>query len=69
MATREMITEPQDFFDKGCGRCDRFDTADLLDEAVACRIAALRAICLDAGLEETAKWGHPATCAGIAISR
>ena len=23
-----MITDIEDFFTKGCGRCDRFDTAD-----------------------------------------
>ncbi|WP_305097953.1 YdeI/OmpD-associated family protein [Croceibacterium aestuarii] len=59
MATREMITDPQDFFDKGCGRCDRFDTAECSTKRWHAGLIALRKICLDAGLEETAKWGHP----------
>ncbi|MXO61211.1 hypothetical protein GRI89_16830 [Altererythrobacter salegens] len=54
-----MITDPQDFFDKGCGRCDRFDTPDCSTRRWHEGLLALRKICLDAGLDETAKWGHP----------
>ncbi|SFR96559.1 YdeI/OmpD-associated family protein [Yoonia litorea] len=54
-----MITEIEDYFTKGCGRCDRFDT-----DACSARIwaegqAALRRLCLDVGLSEHVKWGHP----------
>ncbi|WP_281981973.1 YdeI/OmpD-associated family protein [Thalassorhabdomicrobium marinisediminis] len=54
-----MITDIEDYFSKGCGRCKRFDTP-------ACSVAkwhdgviAMRRICLDAGLTEHVKWGHP----------
>lgn len=54
-----MIEHPDDFFTRGCGRCDRFDT-----EACATRIwteglARLRAICRSAVQEETVRWGQP----------
>lgn len=54
-----MITDIEDFFSKGCGRCDRFAT-----EACSARkwlpgLEGLRDICRSAGLIETAKWGHP----------
>jgi uncharacterized protein YdeI (YjbR/CyaY-like superfamily) len=54
-----MITEVDDFFTKGCGRCDRFDTPDCSTKAWAQGLADLRRICLAAGLEEVVKWGHP----------
>lgn len=54
-----MITDPDDFFAKGCGRCARFDTADCSAQLWAAELAALRALCLQAGLSEHAKWGHP----------
>jgi len=54
-----MITEIEDFFARGCGRCDRFDTPDCATRLWAEGLAALRAICREAGLEETVKWGHP----------
>ena len=57
--TREMITDPAVFFVKGCGRCDRFDTPECSTKRWAEGLAALRAICLEEGLEEHAKWGHP----------
>lgn len=56
---REMITDPEDYFAKGCGRCDRFDTPDCSTKLWHGPLAELRAICRAAGLEETAKWGHP----------
>jgi len=55
----EMITEIEDFFAKGCGRCDRFDTARCSAKIWSTGLAALRAICRDMGLVETVKWGHP----------
>ena len=54
-----MITEADDFFTKGCGRCDRFDTPECSAAIWAEGLAELRRICLGAGLVETVKWGHP----------
>jgi uncharacterized protein YdeI (YjbR/CyaY-like superfamily) len=58
-AGRAMITEIEDYFAKGCGRCDRFATADCSTRHWAEGLAGLRDICRGAGLEETVKWGHP----------
>lgn len=54
-----MITDIEDFFARGCGRCARFDTPDCSTRTWAAGLAGLRRICLAAGLEETVKWGHP----------
>ncbi|WP_394178522.1 YdeI family protein [Yoonia maritima] len=54
-----MITEIEDYFTKGCGRCSRFDTPACSTTTWADGLAVLRDICRDAGLEETVKWGHP----------
>lgn len=54
-----MITDVEDFFAKGCGRCGRFDTPECSALRWARGLADLRAICRAAGLEETVKWGHP----------
>ena len=54
-----MITEIEDYFTKGCGRCDRFATPDCSTQAWVEGLARLRRICLDAGLTEAVKWGHP----------
>ncbi len=54
-----MITVIEDYFAKGCGRCERFATADCSTVPWNSGLAALREICLDAGLHETVKWGHP----------
>ena len=54
-----MITEIGDYFAKGCGRCARFDTDACSARLWADGQAALRAICLEAGLSEHVKWGHP----------
>ena len=54
-----MITDIADYFSRGCGRCDRFDTPDCSTKAWAVGLAELRRICVGAGLQETAKWGHP----------
>lgn len=54
-----MITEIEDYFAKGCGRCPRFATSDCSTRHWREGLAALREICLEAGLEETVKWGHP----------
>lgn len=54
-----MITQIEDYFAKGCGRCDRFATADCSARLWSDGLAALRALCLEVGLAETVKWGHP----------
>lgn len=54
-----MITDIEDFFAKGCGRCARFATTDCSTRAWAGGLAGLRRLCLQAGLTETVKWGHP----------
>lgn len=54
-----MITEIEDYFTKGCGRCDRFATPDCSTRHWADGLADLRRICRSAGLAETVKWGHP----------
>ena len=54
-----MITVVDDFFTRGCGRCERFDTPDCSTRQWATGLKALRGICRDAGLTETVKWGHP----------
>lgn len=54
-----MITDIEDYFQKGCGRCERFATPDCSVRRWADGLAELRRICLGAGLTETVKWGHP----------
>ncbi len=54
-----MITDPDDFFTLGCGRCERFATPDCSTRSWIEGLNALRRICLDVGLEETVKWAHP----------
>jgi uncharacterized protein YdeI (YjbR/CyaY-like superfamily) len=54
-----MITDIEDYFAKGCGRCARFATTDCSTRKWARGLADLRRICRDAGLTETVKWGHP----------
>lgn len=54
-----MITDIEEFFTRGCGRCDRFATPDCSTRRWAAGLAGLRRLCLRAGLIETVKWGHP----------
>ena len=54
-----MITNIEDYFASGCGRCDRFNTADCSTRRWLAGLAELRRICQSAGLTETVKWGHP----------
>lgn len=54
-----MITLIEDFFTLGCGRCERFTTADCSTRQWDAGLRALRRLCLDLQLEETVKWGHP----------
>ncbi|MCT8974013.1 YdeI/OmpD-associated family protein [Microbaculum marinisediminis] len=54
-----MITEIEDYFAKGCGRCARFGTEDCSTKRWEPGLAKLRDICLSSDLTETVKWGHP----------
>ena len=54
-----MITEVEEYFAKGCGRCARFATADCSTRTWAEGLADLRAICRAAGMAEHRKWGCP----------
>ncbi len=56
---RSMITDVNTYFTSGCGRCDRFATPECSSAIWADGQALLRQLCLEAGLTETAKWGHP----------
>lgn len=54
-----MITEIEDFFTRGCGRCARFDTPTCSALTWQAGLARLRQVCLSMGLSEVVKWGHP----------
>ncbi len=54
-----MITEVQDYFELGCGRCERFATADCSTKRWHAGLDRLRELCLGMGLAEEVKWGHP----------
>lgn len=54
-----MITDIEDFFTKGCGRCPRFATPECSTRRWIDGLNELRRICRDMGLEETVKWAHP----------
>jgi len=54
-----VITDIEEYFARGCGRCARFGTPDCSTRTWADGLAALRRLCLEAGLEERVKWGHP----------
>lgn len=54
-----MITDADDFFTKGCGRCERFATPDCSTRWCIDGLNHLRRICLDMGLSEHVKWAHP----------
>ena len=54
-----MITDIEDFFSSGCGRCARVATADCSTRLWAGGLQDRRLICLSTGLSEPVKWGHP----------
>jgi uncharacterized protein YdeI (YjbR/CyaY-like superfamily) len=54
-----MITQIEDYFTLGCGRCERFATADCSIQQWRGGLLALRRILTDLQLVETLKWGHP----------
>ena len=59
MVTARMITDIEDFFTIGCGRCDRWKTPQCSSQIWRPGLEALRAICRGMGLEEHVKWAHP----------
>ncbi len=54
-----MVIDIEDYFSKGCGRCERFDTPDCSTRQWSRGLISLRQICVNRGLAETVKWGHP----------
>ena len=54
-----MITDIEDYFTKGCGRCPRFATPECSTRQWARGLRDLRRVCRKAGLVETVKWAHP----------
>ena len=54
-----MITDIEEYFSKGCGRCERFATPDCSTRQWNDGLVELRQICLGVNLAETVKWGHP----------
>jgi uncharacterized protein YdeI (YjbR/CyaY-like superfamily) len=54
-----MITDIEEYFAKGCGRCERFATPNCSTRRWTKGLCELRRICLEVGLTETVKWGHP----------
>lgn len=54
-----MIADIEDYFTRGCGRCERFDTPDCSTRRWERGLRKLREICRSAQLEETLKWAHP----------
>ncbi|MQT11889.1 YdeI/OmpD-associated family protein [Segnochrobactrum spirostomi] len=54
-----MITDVEDFFTQGCGRCERFATPDCSARVWSPGLLELRRICHAVGLAEAVKWGHP----------
>lgn len=59
MAQARMVTEIEDFFALGCGRCERWQTEDCSSRIWHAGLAALREICRESGMSEHVKWGHP----------
>ena len=53
-----MITDIEEYFSKGCGRCERFATSECSTRQWIQGLTDLRRICLEAGLVETVKWGQ-----------
>ena len=54
-----MITQIEDYFTQGCGRCERFATAECSTRLWAAGLETLRRLCQESGLLGTVKWGHP----------
>jgi len=54
-----VITDIEEYFSHGCGRCERFATSDCSTQQWGVGLHSLRQMCRGLGLAETVKWGHP----------
>lgn len=54
-----MITDIEEYFINGCGRCKKFKTPECAARIWHDGLGKLRAICVGLGLEEHVKWGQP----------
>lgn len=54
-----MITDIEEYFSNGCGRCERYATPDCSTRQWSRGLSDLRRICRETGLVETVKWAHP----------
>jgi uncharacterized protein YdeI (YjbR/CyaY-like superfamily) len=54
-----MITDIEEYFANGCGRCERFATPECSTRQWRSGLANLRQICVGMDLVESVKWGHP----------
>jgi uncharacterized protein YdeI (YjbR/CyaY-like superfamily) len=54
-----MITDIEEYFRNGCGRCQRFATPDCSARRWLSGLLALRDLCRREGMIEALKWGHP----------
>ncbi len=54
-----MITDIEDYFTIGCGRCARFNTPQCSTRRWNAGLRELRRICRDVVRMETVKWAHP----------
>ena len=64
-----MITDIEEYFCNGCGRCERFATPACSTRQWSRGLSDLRRICIASGLTETVKWDTRVTCMPIAISQ
>lgn len=53
------ITSISDYFENGCGRCSRYQTADCSTQLWRKELSVLRSTILSVGLTEEVKWSHP----------
>ena len=54
-----MITDIEDYFTKGCGRCDRFAAPECSTRRWVDGLNGLRRLCRETDLIETVKWAYP----------
>lgn len=54
-----MITDIEEYFSKGCGRCERFASPNCSIQRWRYGLAELRRFCLESQLIEAVKWAHP----------
>jgi uncharacterized protein YdeI (YjbR/CyaY-like superfamily) len=53
------IASVNEYLERGCGRCQHFDSPACKVHRWGADLAALRQICLESGLTEDLKWSHP----------